>query len=112
MTGSGALSGYPAEASLTFSGAEAYGEVLIEGPEAWQAAIADAQERAGDLITSFALVSGDARLENLDGGIGRTDDGRYRVTLRFRLPQSRENLVLHPVYEDTRLDMSEGIALN
>lgn len=114
MTGEGEVGGYPAEASLTFSGAEAYGEALIEAPDAWLEAIQneDGDGSAVDRITSFALVAGGARLENLDLGYGPASDGRFRVILRFDLPQERESLVLYPVYEDAGLDMGEGIALH
>lgn len=111
MTGAGELGGYPAEALLTFSGAEVYGEVRIDAPDEWTAEIEEGESRAADRIVSFALVQNGERMGNLDGGYGRADDGRYRVVLRFDLPENRENLVLYPVYDEAGLDMSEGIEL-
>ena len=112
LTGAGEIGGHPTEVTLTFSGAEAYGEAIIDGPDTWKAAIESAEERVSGMITSFALSANGMRSENLDGGIGYIGDGRYRITLRFDLPESRENLVLHPVYEDTGVDMNVGIELN
>ena len=112
LTGEGELGGYLAEASLIFSGAEAYGEVRIDAPDEWMATIEEGESRASDRIVSFALAKDGERQENLDRGYGRASDGRYRVVLRFDLPKSLDGLTLYPVYDDEGLDLSEGIALN
>ena len=112
LTGTGEIGGYAAKATLTVSGAELYGEVVMDGPDTWAEAIVNAQSRVDDMINSFVLVADGERQENLDGGIGPVGNGQYNLPLRFNLPQSRESLVLYPVYENAGINMSEGIALN
>jgi len=105
-TGTLSTGDYAAHATLTFTDVTAYGEVIFDA-EAWSSAYQAQMDywlSGGEgeppvllqMITGYQLIAGDEALDNIGGGFGLNEEGKYHVLLEFDLPQSMDNLMLKP----------------
>ena len=81
---------YTAEAQLVISDVDIYGTVTVTGVQN----SSEDQEQTG--ILTYVLMAGDEQLHNLDGGFSDIVDGTYTLGVRYDLPSSMDNLILHP----------------
>ena len=119
MTGTFHAQDYSAHATLTFTDVTAYGEVIFDSPEWAEAYRAQADYWMSgetgeppvlpDMITSYQLIAGDEVLDNIGGGFGVSESGKYHVFLEFDLPKDMSSLSLKPT--DRAFD-SDVIPLN
>jgi len=97
LTGKAAFDEYTAAASLVLSGVEIRGEVTITGPADWKTYYHNRADVTEDYVVDYQLIADGEVLYNKDYTFGKETQDSYGVAVRFDLPESYENLVLHPV---------------
>ena len=96
-TGSAAFAEYRAEAALTLTDVEIYGEVDVIGQAGWRELyMRRADTDDVDYVVDYQLIADGEVLFNKDYTYGEANDG-YGIPVRYDLPQRCERLVLRPV---------------
>lgn len=98
LTGSLIAPDYTADAALSMTEVEIYGEVTVTGPSVWNALYqhhADSDEE--DYVVDYQLIAGGETLHNKEYLYGASNDTSYGIALRYDLPQSCSSLILRPV---------------
>lgn len=96
-TGSAAFAEYRAEAALTLTDVEIYGEVDVIGQAGWRDLyMRRADTDDVDYVVDYQLIADGEVLFNKDYTYGEANDG-YGIPVRYDLPQRCERLVLRPV---------------
>ena len=81
---------YTAEAQMVISDVDIYGTVTVTGVQS------GCEDQGQTGILTYVLIAGDEELHNLDGGFSDVVDGAYTLGVRYDLPSSTDNLILHP----------------
>lgn len=114
---------YSAQATLFISDVDVYGQVYFDSPE-WVQAFEEYDRKCMNgedaewpqVIQGYQLIAGDQLMEPIDGGFGVDSETRkYKVLLRYDLPEDREMLTLRPIYGygvETGNEDEEEIYLN
>ena len=114
---------YSAQATLFISDVDVYGQVYFDSPE-WVQAFEEYDRKCMNgedaewpqVIQGYQLIAGDQLMEPIDGGFGvDSETGKYKVLLRYDLPEDREMLTLRPIYGygvETGNEDEEEIYLN
>ena len=102
---------YTAEVHLAISDVDISGMVYIDAPQEWIDAY---QEMDGwaDWVTDYKLIADGQEMPNVSGGYGiGGDEERWRVYIRYDLPQSTEHLTLVPYGGGRKRSEAENIVI-
>ena len=102
---------YAAEVHLAISDVDISGTVYIDAPQEW----IDAYQKMdgwADWVTDYKLIADGQEMPNVGGGygIGRNEE-RWRVYIRYDLPQSTEHLTLVPCSGNRQRSEAESIVI-
>lgn len=102
---------YTAEVHLAISDVDISGTVYIDAPQEWIDAFREENDSV-DWVTDYTLIADGQEMPNVDGGygIGRNGD-RWRVYIRYDLPQSMEHLSLVPYNGGKQRSEAERIVI-
>ena len=102
---------YTAEVHLAISDVDISGTVYIDAPQEWIDAFEEMDGRA-DWVTDYRLIADGQEMPNVDGGYGiGGDEERWRVHIRYDLPQSTEHLTLVPYSGSRQRSEAERIVI-
>ena len=96
---------------LAISDVDISGMVYIDAPQEWIDAY---QEMDGwaDWVTDYKLIADGQEMPNVSGGYGiGEDEDRWRVYIRYDLPQSTEHLTLVPYGGGRKRSEAENIVI-